>query len=49
MFTRITSNGGRSYLQIIEPFRNVDGKPRPQVRAEECARLLREVMVPDPA
>jgi transposase len=33
MFTRITSNGGRSYLQIMESFRNADGKPRLRVVA----------------
>lgn len=33
MFTRITSNGGRSYLQIMESFRNADGKPRIRVVA----------------
>ena len=33
MFTRITSNGGRSYLQIMESFRNEDGKPRVRVVA----------------
>jgi hypothetical protein len=33
MFTRITSNGGRSYLQIMASFRNADGKPRLRVVA----------------
>lgn len=33
MFTRITSNGGRSYLQIMESYRNDEGKPRVRVVA----------------
>jgi hypothetical protein len=33
MFTRITTNGGRSYLQIMESYRNEAGKPRVRVIA----------------
>src|SRR5487761_2487225 len=33
MFTRITENGGRRYLQIVESFRNEAGKPRLRVVA----------------
>jgi hypothetical protein len=33
MFTRVTSNGGRSYLQIMESYRNDEGKPRVRVVA----------------
>lgn len=33
MFTRITINGGRSYLQIMESFRNEAGNPRVRVVA----------------
>ncbi|SEB09367.1 hypothetical protein SAMN05444370_1811, partial [Rubrimonas cliftonensis] len=33
MFTRITENGGRRYLQIMESFRNEAGKPRLRVVA----------------
>ena len=33
MFTRITSNGGRSYIQIMESYRNDEGKPRVRVVA----------------
>ena len=33
MFTRVTSNGGRSYLQIMESYRNDAGKPRVRVVA----------------
>jgi len=33
MFTRITENGGRRYLQIVESFRNDAGKPRLRVVA----------------
>lgn len=33
MFTRITESGGRRYLQIVESFRNEEGKPRLRVVA----------------
>jgi hypothetical protein len=33
MFTRVTSNGGQSYLQIMESYRNEEGKPRVRVVA----------------
>jgi len=38
MFTRITSNGGRSYLQIMESYRNDEGKPRVRVVARATAQ-----------
>lgn len=44
MFTRITSNGGRSYLQIMESFRNADGKGHsasPRTALEILAKLKR--------
>lgn len=33
MFTRITRSEGRAYLQLVESFRNEDGKPRQRVVA----------------
>jgi hypothetical protein len=33
MFTRISQSGGRTYLQLVESFRNDEGKPRQRVVA----------------
>ena len=33
MYTRITTTGGRSYLQIVEAYRDDNGKPRQKVVA----------------
>lgn len=33
MFTRISRSGGREYLQLVESYRNEDGKPRHRVIA----------------
>jgi len=33
MFTRISQSGGRSYLQLVESFRNDAGQPRQRVVA----------------
>jgi hypothetical protein len=33
MYTRISQSGGRAYLQLVEAYRNDDGKPRQRVLA----------------